>query len=185
MLLKIRTATVGDARSMLDIYRPYILETPITFETEVPSLEEFQGRVSTVLSKFPWLVCERDNQIVGYAYAGAFRSRRAYDWSVESSVYVLKGSHHTGVGSALYRALLELLGEQGVVNVIGGMTLPNPASEALHGRFGFTKVAHFKDAGYKLGQWWDVGFWQLQLARPEIPRPMRVPRAIMGAKSSP
>lgn len=163
---------------MLDIYRPYVMETPISFETEAPTLEEFQKRVSEKFGKFPWLVCEVQNQVVGYAYAGPFRSRSAYQWSLESSVYVRRGFQCKGIGKALYEKLLDILKEQGVVNVIGGMTIPNEASLRLHEHFGFVKVAQLKDAGYKLGQWWDIGYWQLQLRKPDSPKPLSAPQVL-------
>lgn len=175
---KIRTATISDAAGMLEIYRPYVAETAISFEMEAPSLEEFQRRVSETLSKFPWLVCETDGKITGYAYAGVFRSRPAYRWTVESTVYVQKGLQGQGVGSELYRTLLEMLEDQGIVNVVGGITLPNEASVALHERFGFVHVATIKDAGFKMGRWWDVGFWQLQFRKPEVPGEIRGPQVL-------
>jgi L-amino acid N-acyltransferase YncA len=174
-MIKTRTASLADAQEMLEIYRPYVLETPISFETEAPSLEEFQRRVSEKIGKFPWLVCEMENKIVGYAYAGPFRARSAYDWSVESSVYIRRGFHGKGLGKALYEKLLSILKDQGVVNVIGGMTMPNEASLKLHEHFGFTQVAQIKNAGFKMGRWWDVGYWQLQLQKPLVPHPLRPP----------
>lgn len=172
---KIRTATVDDAQAMLEIYRPYVLETPISFEMEVPSLIDFQSRVAETLGKFPWLICEMDNQIIGYAYAGPFRSRLAYMWSVESTVYVRTGFHGKGIGQDLYKILFKVLKSQGAVNVIGGITLPNEASVKLHERFGFVNVARIKDAGFKMGKWWDVGYWQLQFEKPQRPGLLEAP----------
>jgi phosphinothricin acetyltransferase len=175
---RVRTATIDDAEEMLDLYRPYVSETAISFEVEVPSLDEFRRRVSAGQGAFPWLAYEADSKIMGYAYAGAFRSRPAYSWSVESTVYVRRGAERQRIGSELYRLLLELLKDQGVANVMAGITLPNEASERLHERFGFVRVARFTDAGFKLDRWWDVGFWQLQLDRPHAPRPLLAPRIL-------
>lgn len=173
--MTIRMAETGDVESMLDIYSPYVLETPISFELTPPSIAEFRSRLADTLEKYPWLVCEAEGQIVGYAYAGAFKSRCAYGWSAESSIYVRKGFQSRGIGKDLYAKLLKILRTQGVVNVIGGMTIPNEASLKLHEHFGFEKVAQFKDVGYKLGSWWDVGYWQLQLQKYEKPGELRRP----------
>lgn len=170
---RIRPAQLEDADAVLEIYKPYILDTPITFETEVPSPREFQKRIAEKVGKFPWLVFEREGAILGYAYAGPFKSRRAYEWSIESSIYVRKDVQRTGIGKALYGKLLEIVKAQGAVNVFAGITLPNDASVALHESFGFVNIGCFKDAGYKLGQWWDVGYWQLQFSKPLKPEPLR------------
>lgn len=170
---QIRIAGVEDAGKLLEIYSPYILESAISFEMEAPSVTEFRARIADTLKKFPWLVCESAGQAVGYAYAGTFRTRAAYNWTAEATVYVRKNHHGKGVGSDLYKTLLDILKRQGVVNVIGGITLPNSGSERLHEKFGFQKVAHVKDAGFKLGRWWDVGYWQLQFEKPMTPEPLR------------
>ncbi|MGZ3695502.1 MAG: N-acetyltransferase family protein [Bdellovibrionota bacterium] len=175
---RVRTATTHDAAAMLEIYSPYVLATPVSFETELPSLSEFQARIAAKLEKFTWLAYERDGQIIGYAYAGAFKSRLAYQWTAETSVYVRQGFHGKGIGKALYENLLPILQEQGLINVIGGMTMPNEGSRKLHEHFGFTQVAQFKDAGFKLGQWWDVGYWQLQFPKPEKPSPLLLPKKL-------
>lgn len=167
---KIRLATPEDAHQMLEIYRPYVLNTAISFETEPPSLQEFQERISENLERLPWLACEIAGQIVGYAYAGTYKSRCAYAWSVETTVYVHQDFHGQGIGKNLYRQILSLLKEQGVVNVIAGIALPNEASIGIHESLGFEKVAQFKDVGFKLGKWWDVGYWQLQLQKPVEPK---------------
>jgi len=175
---KIRTATLEDAPRLLEIYAPYVQDTPISFETEVPSLAEFEGRMRETLPKYPWLIYEADGKICGYAYAGSYRSRCAYGWSVESTVYVDSKFHKKGIGKALYQKLLDLLREQGAVNVIGGITIPNDGSVGLHESLGFAKVAQFKDVGFKLGKWWDVGFWQIQLQKPTEPGCLKKPNTI-------
>jgi L-amino acid N-acyltransferase YncA len=169
----IRLATPQDATEMLALYRPYIEESEISFELVTPSLGEFQARIAEKMEKFPWIVCESEGRIVGYAYAGTYRSRRAYDWSVESSVYVLQGFHGQGIGRALYERLFHLLKRQGVVNVVAVLTLPNSASEAMHERLGFEKVAVLKDIAFKNGRWCSIGYWQLTLQKPERPEALR------------
>ncbi len=170
---KIRSATSHDVASILEIYRPYILDTAISFETEPPSLEDMQKRIAETLDLFPWLVIESEKSIQGYAYATPFKSRHAYSWSVESTVYVKKGFHGKGFGKKLYKDLLGKLKSQGVVNVIGGISLPNDASVRLHESFGFRQVAQLKEVGFKFGKWWDVGYWQLRLDNPVEPNPLR------------
>ena len=174
--MKIRSVQFEDAAAMLDIYLPYVRDTHITFETVPPTLDEFQQRIVDKRGKYPWLVCEIDHQIVGYAYADSFRTRAAYAWSVETSVYVRRDICGKGVGKALYSDLLRLLKDQGVVNVIGGMTLPNAPSKKLHEYFGFAQIAIYKDIGFKQGKWWDVGHWHLQLQKPEVPKPLLAPK---------
>lgn len=169
----IRLAQNADIPSMLEIYSPYVLNTAISFETTPPSFLEFQKRVLEILEQYPWIVCEDNKQLVGYAYAGPYKSRCAYGWSVESTVYVHQGFHNKGIGKALYLQLLDLLKSQGAVNVIAGIALPNLASVGLHEALGFEKVAHFRDIGFKLGQWWDVGYWQMQLQKPIEPKSLK------------
>ena len=165
----IRTVKKSDAKDLLEIYTPYVTDSPISFEIEPPSAEEFQQRISTTLEVFPWLVYEVENQVVGYAYAAPFKNRPAYNWSVESTVYIHKNFHRKGIGKELYQELFRSLREQGVVNVIAGITIPNETSIKMHEHLGFVNAARFKDAGFKLGRWWDVGYWQLQLQKPQTP----------------
>jgi L-amino acid N-acyltransferase YncA len=121
-------------------------------------------RIQEVTSNsLPWLVAEQAQQIVGYAFAGKWKGRYAYRYSVESSVYLDPAYTGQGVGTQLYRALLAVLQERSIHVVIGGIALPNAASVALHERLGFTQVAHFREVGYKFGQWIDVGYWQRSL----------------------
>lgn len=174
-MLKIRLASLDDADAIAEIYKPYVLDTAISFETAAPSASEMRDRLKQTLEHFPWLVCEQENSILGYAYAGSFKSRCAYSWSVESTVYVRQDSHKKGIGKLLYQNLLLRLEAQGAVNIIGGIALPNAASVALHESLGFKQVAQFKDVGFKLGRWWDVGYWQLQFEKPTEPIALRQP----------
>ena len=153
---EIRMASETDADALLAIYRPYVEKTAITFEYEVPSAEEFRQRIRHTLERFPYLKAVTADGIVGYAYVSPFRTRAAYAWSVETSIYVREDSRGQGIGSALYRTLEEILRRQGVRNLYAGITDPNPESEALHRAFGYRTVARYSACGYKLGKWRDV-----------------------------
>lgn len=159
--IMIRPATNADAEAIARIYNHYILNTAITFEEEAVSTEDIVGRIAEVESNsLPWLVLEQDGQVVAYAYASKWKGRCAYRYSVESSIYVAQGFGGRGFGTQLYEVLLAQLKDKGIHVVIGGIALPNPSSIALHEKFGMTKVAHFKEVGYKFGQWLDVGYWE-------------------------
>lgn len=137
MSMLIRMATVQDAAELLEIYRPYVEETSITFETEVPTEAEFAERIAEILSRFPYLVAEEDGRLLGYAYAHPFHQRAAYGWTVESSVYVRKDVRHGHIGTLLYEKLLSMLRAQGVRNVCAVITVPNAPSMAFHKKLGF------------------------------------------------
>ncbi len=160
----IRLATEADAPDMLTIYAPVVRETAISFELDPPSVAEFSRRVRNTLPNMAWLVCEIEGRVAGYAYAGPLRSRLAYQWSVETTVYVRPDFYRFGVGTAVYTSLFACLRIQGYRNAYGGIALPNPASVALHERLGFTHIGTYRKVGYKLGAWHDVGWWQLELA---------------------
>jgi L-amino acid N-acyltransferase YncA len=160
----IRVATKADATGMLDIYGPFILNSGITQETDVPSVEDFQKRVISNLEERPWLVCEINNEIAGYAYAGKHRDRKGYQWCVEPSVYISKKYFGFGVANALYTALFDILKLQGYVNAYAVITLPNDSSIAFHKKFGFDYLITYKKIGYKLGQWHDVGWMQYEVS---------------------
>lgn len=159
----IRIATKDDAAGMLEIYIPFILNSGVTQETEVPSVEEFQKRINSNLAERPWLVCEIDNEIAGYAYAGKHRDRKGYQWCTEPSVYISEEYYGFGIANALYSALFDILRIQGYVNAYAVITLPNERSIAFHKRFGFDHLTVYKKIGYKLGQWHDVGWMQYQI----------------------
>ena len=156
----IRLAKPTDAAAILAIYAPYIRDTSFTFETEVPSETAFADRIQTYLENWPWLVCEIDGKIAGYAYAGRHRERLAYQWGVESSIYIRDEFMGTGIARALYSALLEILSKQGFVNVYAVINLPNDKSVKFHESFGFVYFATYEKVGYKLGRWKNVGWWQ-------------------------
>jgi phosphinothricin acetyltransferase len=180
----IRTATTADVAAIRDIYAPYVSETAISLENEVPSIETAGERLTQGAERFPWLVYDDGGIIQGYAYAGAFRARPAYAWSVESTVYVRQSAHGRGIGWALYERLFDVLRRQGAINILAVITLPNDASVQLHERLGFKPVARIADAGYKLGAWWDVGFWQRSFKKPAVMLPLGAPlSAIADAKA--
>ena len=172
----IRLASNSDVQQMLDIYLPVVRDTSISFEVETPTLEEFRRRVGNTLKMLPWLVCEAQGRILGYAYAGRFRSRAGYRWSVEVSVYVDGRYRRRGVAGGLYTALLEGLRVLGYFNAYAGITLPNPASVNLHENLGFKLLAVYPSVGFKIGRWRDMGFWHLVLAEhppcPDPPKPL-------------
>jgi phosphinothricin acetyltransferase len=159
----IRIASTEDAELILKIYAPYIEQTSYTFETEVPTIDSFKERISSYLQNWPWLVCEVNGAIAGYAYAAKHRERVAYQWSVESSVYVHDDYQQRSVGRALYVALINILKLQGFRNLYAVINLPNDKSVSFHERLGFEYFATYKNVGYKLGRWKNVGWWQLQL----------------------
>ncbi|HEY5894825.1 MAG TPA: GNAT family N-acetyltransferase [Chthoniobacterales bacterium] len=161
----IRPVQLSDASEIATIYNHYIAHTIVTFELEPVSPAEMAARIEDTLNLgFPWLVVGEDCQehaAAGYAYARPWRPRAAYAKSAETSVYLHPNKVGRGYGSALYKELLPLLHERGFHAVIGGVSLPNAASVALHEKFGFEKVAHFRETGRKLDRWIDVGYWQL------------------------
>lgn len=179
----IRLANEGDAQKCLSIYASIVRETPISFELEPPSEEEFRQRILSNLEQMPWLVCEIDGELLGYAYAGKHRQRAAYQWSVESSIYVNAAYRRKRVGKALYTSLMKVLQLQGFYNVYAGVALPNRASVALHEAVGFLPVGVFSSIGYKFGTWHDVGWWQLSLQK-DRSAPVQPPLLLIQVKNS-
>ena len=177
----IRLASESDADQIRAIYAPFVTETAISFELETPTVQEFERRILQGLERMPWLVCEMEGEVVGYAYATNHRHRVAYQWSAESSVYVSPRRRRCGVGRGLYASLPSILALQGYRSAYGGITLPNPASVGLHEACGFKKIGVYKEVGYKLGVWHDVGWWGLSLrdepADPAPPTPLPEIRA--------
>ena len=169
----IRLAQPSDAPAILDIYAPYIRNTSLTFETEVPTMTEFGNRIKSYLENWPWLVYEENGIIGGYAYASRYRERVAYQWGVESSVYIHDDFQKQNIGKALYGALIEIFKQQGYRNVYAVINLPNDKSVRFHESCGFTYFATYENVGYKLGKWKNVGWWQLVInefgMEPEAP----------------
>lgn len=172
---EIRLATEADTEAMLAIYAPIVMETAISFELEPPSVDEFRSRIRSTLTRTPWLVCEIDYEVAGYAYAGPLRTRAAYQWSVEATVYVHADYRRHGVGSAIYTSLFNCLRLQGYWNAYAAITLPNPGSVGLHERMGFYRIGTYYNVGYKFGTWHDVGWWQSDLGPlPDKPAPPKL-----------
>jgi len=176
-MVTIRLVTPGDAAECREIYAPYVRDTTVSFELSPPSDEEFEQRLAKKRGSYPWLVCEHDGDVVGFSYASQHRGRGAYQWDVESSVYVDDQHHRAGVASGLYRSLFAVLRLQGYYNVYAGTTLPNPASVQFHRAMGFEPVGVYHDAGYKHGEWRDVQWWQRSLQPheddPDPPTPVQ------------
>ena len=174
--MNIRFATAADTGGCLAVYAEY-MDTVITFETALPSHEEFAGRIRSYGAVYPWLVAEEDGEILAYAYAHRAQERAAYDWNAELSVYVSKNAAGRGLGTKLYRALLALLKEQGVRTAYGVVTMPNDASSALHQKLGFRVLGTYHNTGYKNGRWRDVVWFEKPIGsftgepRPLIPIP--------------
>ena len=167
--MEIRLAKPSDARSLLDIYAPYVENTAITFEYEVPTVEDFTTRIEKTLEKYPYLVAEEDCVVLGYAYASTYYARAAYDWAVELSVYVSLDSRGQGVGTKLYDALEYLLDQMGYVHFLACISLPNEASLTLHRKRGYQQVAHFPKIGYKFNRWHDIVWLQKSLDKEARP----------------
>jgi len=163
-MARVRPATTADAGACTAIYAPYVTDTAITFETEVPSQAEMARRIAAARERHDWLVFEDSGRVVAYAHGGPFRSRAAYRWACEVSVYVERGRRRTGAGRALYKALLDRLAARGFTMAVAGMTLPNDASVALHRTLGFEPVGTYRRIGYKHGAWHDVAWVQRPLA---------------------
>lgn len=159
----IRPALASDASPILDIYAPYILNTAVSFETEVPTVEDFSKRIISNQQILPWLVFETGGTIAGYAYASKHRERAAYQWSVESSVYVSNDFQYKGIATKLYLTLFEILKYQGCRNVYAGVTLPNERSIHFHKKMGFNKIADYTNIGYKQNSWHTVSWFHLKL----------------------
>ena len=158
-MFTIRPGVDADAHELLGIYRPFVESTGVSFETVVPTAEEFAARIAKAVAGWQWLVAEQDGQCIGYAYGSSHRERPAYRWSVEVSAYVHPNYHRKGVGRALYLRLLEELAQKGFCNALAGTTLPNDGSVALHKAVGFESIGVFSRVGRKFGRWHDVAWF--------------------------
>lgn len=168
MDIKIRTATVEDAEKLLDIYAYYVKNTAVTFEYEVPSVEEFQGRIRHILEHYPYLVAEADDEIIGYSYAGRFHPRAAFAWDVEMTVYLKHETRRAGVGRQLYTLMEEILKEQGVINAISLIVKPADVysdynSVQFHEKMGYKHAGELKNCGYKFNRWYTLIYMDKQI----------------------
>lgn len=168
----IRVARGEDAAAIHAIYAPSVLEGTATFETELPGVDVMRERILARLQNHPWLVWEEAGEAVAYAYASRFRERAAYDWIAETSIYVRADACRRGIARRLYAVLLDVMRLQGITQAMGVITLPGTISVMLHESMGFSAAGVWRQSGYKLGQWWDVGVWQKELAlgaNPPVP----------------
>lgn len=159
----VRAASLDDARACVAIYSPYVEDTAITFETEIPTTEQMAARIAEAQNTHEWLVLAQDDEVLGYAYAHAFNPRAAYQWSVETSIYIAAGHHRIGGGRQLYARLLHRLTERGYRRAFAGITQPNEASNGFHRLFGFQQAGLYRRVGWKHGRWHDVAWMQLDL----------------------
>ena len=178
--IRIRTAGIHDAQALLEIYAPYVRNTAITFEYEVPKLADFQKRIENTLKKYPYIVAEADGEILGYAYTGAFKERAAYDWSAEVSTYVKEDKHGNGVGRKLYAALEEISHAQHILNLNACIACSDTEdayltndSVTFHSHMGYTMVGKFHQCGYKFGRWYDMVWMEKMVGEhPADPAPV-------------
>lgn len=180
--IKLRTARPDDAEELLKIYAPYVENTAITFEYEVPSVAEFRARIENTLKKYPYIVAERGGELLGYAYTGPFRSRAAYDWAAETSIYVKEGQKGLGLGRKLYEAIETISRMQNILNLNACIAYPKVDDEYLtknsaqfHEHLGFKYVGEFHDCAYKFGRWYDMIWMELSLGEH-----MAVPAAVVA-----
>lgn len=164
-----KNVELKDAQQIAEIYNYYIENTVITFEEKLVTVNDIESRIEKIKQLgHIWLVAEKNEKIIGYAYSTSWRDRSAYRFSCEVSVYLSHQAKGKGLGTLLYQSLFEQLKKTDVKVLIGGITLPNDASVALHEKFGMEKVAHFQNVGLKFNQWLDVGYWQTSLEELKI-----------------
>ena len=182
--MKLRAATSEDAAAIASIYAPYVTGSFVSFETEAPDESIMAERICAGGDLYPWIIGEEDGAAMGYAYASAFRTRPAYRYAVETSVYLAQQAQGRGLGRRLYGALIDTLCAQGYAQAIGAISLPNPASVRLHETLGFEHAGIYRKVGWKMGGWHDVGLWQRALAPagepPLEPKPLSVQPLVLG-----
>jgi L-amino acid N-acyltransferase YncA len=181
-MIVIRAATTADAGAIAAIYSPFVSAGTVSFETDPPDARAMRGRMEASKGLYPWLVATNGEEdgVLGYAYAGPFRDRPAYAWVVETSIYLAGDAQRRGVGRLLYEALIDTLRAQGFTQAIGVVTLPNDASIRLHEQVGFRRAGVYREIGYKMGRWIDVGFWQCELNDSRVPPPSPRPFVEVG-----
>ena len=175
--ITIRMASESDAEEILAIYAPYVLHTAITFEYVVPTVEEFKKRIKKTVEKFPYLVAVKDGRILGYAYVSPFKERAAYDWAVETSIYIKEECREGGIGKKLYLALEGILKKQNIINLNACIAYPNPKSIGFHEHFGYKTVGHFTKCGYKFDTWYDMIWMEKMIDEHTIPPKPVIPVA--------
>lgn len=185
--IAIRIAKETDAEEILAIYEKYIKETAITFEYDVPSIEEFRGRIRHTLERYPYLVAEKNEKIVGYAYVSPFKERAAYDWAVETSIYVDMEQKRGGIGGRLYEELETILKQQGILNVNACIAYPQVEDEYLtrnsvrfHEKLGYKMVGTFHQCGYKFNRWYDMVWMEKFIGEHQENQPDIIPFPEMG-----
>lgn len=160
MTINIRQVKLEDTEALLKIYSYYVLNTSISFEYDVPSLEEFKQRIIKIAKTYPYLVAIKNDELLGYAYATSYKERVAYNWTVETNVYVKASYHGTGIGKLLYTHLEQALKDMHIVNMLACISYPNPKSIDFHTKYGFVEVGHFHKVGYKFNEWRDILWMQ-------------------------
>ena len=178
--ISIRVATEADAEEILNIYAPYVTDTAITFEYDIPSVAEFSRRIKNTLQMYPYIVALEENRIVGYAYASAFKERAAYNWAVETTVYLRQDCRGKGLGKKLYLSLEDVLKRQNIINLNACIAYTSGqdihldnTSTVFHEHLGYSKVAHFSKCGYKFGTWYDMIWMEKMLGEhPDMPDPV-------------
>ncbi len=182
--IQIRVVQQKDVQDILDIYEPFVLKSAVSFEENVPDIDEMWHRISSIVNELPYLVCEINSKVVAYVYASNHRQRGAYRWSKEVSVYVHPNFRKNKIASALYFCLFEILKVQGITNVLAGITVPHSSSIDFHEKLGFKKVAEYEAVGFKLGQWHNVGWWEMKLFH-ELPVPKEIIIPFPAIQNSP
>jgi L-amino acid N-acyltransferase YncA len=172
--MQVRLAAAADAERLSSIYRQYVTGTAVSFELDPPDAVEMARRIESTLPTHPFIVAEQERTVVGYAYGGRHRLRAAYRWSADVSIYVADDQQRNGIGRTLYSTLIALMRAQGYRQAFAGITLPNQVSVGFHEALGFRPVGVYRQVGWKLGKWHDVGWWQLDIdASPTAPGEMR------------
>jgi L-amino acid N-acyltransferase YncA len=169
MSISIRPVKISDTDFCLSLYSKYVVGSAVSFELEAPSLEEFSNRIDTISKRFPYLVAEENGNVIGYAYASAYRDRAAYQWNVEVSIYVEDQNKKSGVATALYTQLFSELEGIHICKAFAVIALPNDASVGFHHKMGFEKFATYQNVGFKLNQWHDVLWMEKTIQSPETP----------------
>lgn len=180
----IRVAHEADASAIHAIYAPHVTGGAATFETALPGTDVMRERMRTRLPHYPWLVWEEGGDVLAYAYAYRFRERAAYDWIAETSIYVHAAAQRRGIARRLYGCLFDVMRLQGLMQAVGVITLPGNASVSLHETMGFAPAGVWRQSGWKLGQWWDVGVWQKELQPATVPPPSVTPFAALVSRAA-